>query len=121
MAKTGLLIKETENRQRVSQEVQRVIASQSLPLIIAGDFNMPVESTIYRRLWSVYANAFSKTGNGYGWSERASVRGIPIAVRIDHVLTGKGLTPLLCEVGPDIGSDHLPLIADIAITAPHRP
>ena len=98
MAKTDLLIKETENRKRVSQEVQRVIATQALPLIIAGDFNMPVESTIYRRLWGAYVNAFSITGYGYGWSEKAPVRGIPIAVRIDHVLTGKGQTQFLCEV-----------------------
>jgi endonuclease/exonuclease/phosphatase family metal-dependent hydrolase len=121
LAKTGLLVKESENRMRVSQEVQSVIASQSLPQIIAGDFNMPVESTIYRRFWSNFANAFSKTGNGYGWSEWVSVRGIPVGVRIDHILTGKGLIPLLSEVGPDIGSDHLPVIADIARTTPPRP
>lgn len=121
LTKSDLLVKETENRERVSLEVQRIITSQSLPQIIAGDFNMPVESTIYRRFWSNFANAFSKTGYGYGWSEWVSVRGIPVGVRIDHILTGKGLTPLLSKVGPDIGSDHLPLIVDIARTTPRTP
>jgi len=117
VAKTGLLVKETLNRMRVSQEVRQAVASQSLPMIIAGDFNMPVESSIYRRFWSDFANAFSKTGHGYGWSERVSVRGIPVGVRIDHVLTNNGLRPLLCEIGPDVGSDHLPVVADLAMVA----
>jgi exonuclease III len=75
---------------------------------------MPVESTIYRKFWGKYQNSFSKRGFGYGWTERASVRSIPVGLRIDHVLTDKGLTPLVCEIGPDVGSDHLPVITDIA-------
>jgi endonuclease/exonuclease/phosphatase family metal-dependent hydrolase len=113
LSRKDLLNSETLNRWRTAREIQNIIASQNLPVIVAGDFNMPVESAIYRKVWRGYSNAFSKTGSGYGWSERVSVLGIPLAVRIDHVLTGKGLTPRLCEMGPDVGSDHLPVIADV--------
>ncbi len=109
-----LLIDETIYRRKVSKEIAGVVTSLPSPKIIAGDFNMPVESSIYKEYWSAYRNAFSDVGTGYGWSERVSVFRIPVAVRIDHILLDKGIVPTLCETGPDIGSDHLPVIADIA-------
>ena len=38
------------------------------PLLVGGDFNMPVESEIYRTYWSGFENAFSAAGLGYGAS-----------------------------------------------------
>lgn len=108
-----LLMDETEYRRQKSQEISTIVASFTSPLVIAGDFNMPVESRIYRNYWSGFQNAFSERGTGYGWTERAFVRGIPIGIRIDHILAGKSLKPVSCEIGPDVGSDHLPIIADI--------
>lgn len=115
LSRKSLLITETANRWRVAREVQGNAAMSSQPSIVAGDFNMPIESAIYRTVWGNYANAFSKAGFGYGWTERSMVRGVPIAVRIDHVLTNGGLVAHVCTVGPDVGSDHLPLMADIEL------
>jgi vancomycin resistance protein VanJ len=112
LSRKDLLNSETENRWRTAREIEHIVSSQVLPVIVAGDFNMPVESPMYREVWKGYINSFSKTGLGYGWSERSSVRGIPLAVRIDHVLTTNVIVPKMCKVGPDVGSDHLPLIAD---------
>ena len=112
-AKSAMLTDETVRRWQTALQVQKMVASLNLPVIIAGDLNMPTASAIYRAAWSNYANAFSRVGNGYGWTVRGDVRGIPVRVRIDHVLTGKGLVPRVCEVGPDVGSDHLPVIADV--------
>ncbi|MBT1070883.1 endonuclease/exonuclease/phosphatase family protein [Pelotalea chapellei] len=86
------------------------------PIVVAGDFNTPVESVIYRTVWGDLANAFDKVGRGYGITQRVSVKGFSFGARIDHVLAGKGLVPKVCEVGPDIGSDHLPVIADIGFS-----
>ncbi|MDD5104811.1 MAG: endonuclease/exonuclease/phosphatase family protein [Desulfuromonadaceae bacterium] len=113
IARRKLLDDETANRTNTARAVQALVATSGLPVIVAGDFNMPIESAIYKDVWSGYANAFSKVGRGYGWTEFNRFRSIPIAVRIDHILTGKTAVPLVCAVGPDIGSDHLPLIADI--------
>src|SRR4029079_7248164 len=51
-------------------------------LIVAGDFNMPVESAIYREHWGDLRNAFSVCGQGFGHTKLTSWFGI----RIDHVL-----------------------------------
>jgi vancomycin resistance protein VanJ len=118
-SRKGLLVEETDRRWRTAREVQRTVASLNLPTIVAGDFNMPVDSSIYRTVWGKYHNAFSAVGRGYGWTEKSTVRGVPVAVRIDHVLTGAGLTARICETCADVGSDHLPLLADIAL-APGR-
>ena len=113
LSRRGLLNEETAHRRKTAQEVKRAVDSLSLPIIVAGDFNMPVESAIYREFWGGYANAFSRAGFGYGLTQWVAVRGIKQGVRIDHVLTGSGLVPSLCETGPNVGSDHLPVIADI--------
>ena len=110
-----LLLDETEYRRQKSQEISAVIATLPFPKVIAGDFNMTVESSIYRNFWSTYKNAFSMRGTGYGWTERVTVKGIPVGIRIDQILMDSSLQPLLCQIGPDVGSDHLPVIADIAL------
>jgi len=113
--KSDLLTSETENRFRVSQKVRDAISSRNLPTIIAGDFNMPVESGIYRQHWADLSNAFSSTGTGYGWSFRNYAKGVPIDVRIDHILTGNGFKPLYSRVVADIKSDHRPIMADVIL------
>jgi endonuclease/exonuclease/phosphatase (EEP) superfamily protein YafD len=80
------------------------------PVLIAGDFNMPVESAIYRRFWSPYTDAFSSVGLGFGYTKFTNWFG----ARIDHVLAGPGWHPRRCWVGPNVGSDHRPVIADLA-------
>lgn len=113
-ARKDTLVEETAYRWRVAQEVQRYVASLSLPVIIAGDFNTPIDSSLYRQVWSRFSNVFSKVGWGYGRTQRVSIQGLAYSARIDHILTGNGLVPRVSEVGPDVGSDHLPLIADLA-------
>ncbi|MGK4003944.1 endonuclease/exonuclease/phosphatase family protein [Sorangium sp. So ce1036] len=82
------------------------------PAVIVGDFNMPVDSAIYRRFWAGFENAFSRAGLGFGATKRTRWFG----VRIDHVLVGPGWTSERAWVGPDLGSDHLPMIADLRWT-----
>lgn len=93
-----------------SRRLSRWLHEQSASLLVAGDFNMPVESTIYRANWGSCRNAFSAVGHGFGWT-----RVLPhFSLRIDHVLSCAGWRPLAAVVGPDLGSDHLPLIVDLA-------
>ncbi|AKT39692.1 endonuclease/exonuclease/phosphatase family protein [Chondromyces crocatus] len=79
------------------------------PVIVAGDFNMPVESAIYRSFWSDMQNAFSRAGFGTGTTKQTRWFGI----RIDHVLTNADWSVERAQVGPDLGSDHRPVIADL--------
>jgi endonuclease/exonuclease/phosphatase (EEP) superfamily protein YafD len=80
--------------------------------IVAGDFNTPVESTIFRRDWSWLGDAFSSAGFGFGFTKITEKEGWSYGARIDHVLYGSPWRCVRAWVGPDIGSDHLPLVAD---------
>ena len=98
------LIANIEQRARESEAARRLIAAATGPVIVAGDFNLPVESRIYRRSWSSLVNAFSEAGLGVGHSRSTRWFG----VRIDHILAGPGWRARRSWVGPDVGSDHRP-------------
>jgi vancomycin resistance protein VanJ len=96
-------------RRRESEDLRQRIGVAGIPLVMVGDFNMPIESAIYHDCWSGYRNAFSSTGLGFGETKRTRWHG----VRIDHVLADAHWKPVCCRVGPDVGSDHLPLVAEL--------
>lgn len=97
------------NEERVleSEQASELAAEAKGPTIIAGDFNMPVDSAIYRRYWSQWQNAFSTAGFGLGYTKYTSRWGI----RIDHVLANGDWRVLDARVGPDLGGDHRPVVA----------
>ncbi len=101
----------------ISREIESRVTSRwasrgRLPLLVAGDFNLPVESRIYRESWGGFGNAFSRAGRGFGFTRFNGW----IRVRIDHVLAGPGWRVDRAFVGPDVGSDHRPVVADLAWT-----
>jgi vancomycin resistance protein VanJ len=102
-----------EREEESEHAVEWIDRGAPMPLIIAGDFNLPIESAIYRRNWSRFRNAFSEVGWGPGYTKHTRWWGL----RIDHVLSGSDVRPLRSYVGRDVGSDHLPLIASLALPA----
>lgn len=113
-----LLDAETADRDAVSAKVATAVSDGPGNRLVMGDFNMTTDSHLYRRDWSNYANAFSQTGWGFGRTMRAPVRGFVFGIRIDQVLTNGDWSPARCWVGPDLGSDHLPVVADIVWRGP---
>jgi vancomycin resistance protein VanJ len=103
----------TRLRRADSTAVKEILEKSPERLILAGDFNTPVESVIYRQCWGDYRNAFSRTGFGFGSTIKCRVRFVSFGVRIDHILSGSKVTPARCWIGPDIGSAHLPVLADL--------
>jgi len=116
--KAGMLEDETLGRERASRQVASLFESVSLPVVVAGDFNMPRQSRIFRDVWGGFNDAFAETASGYGWTFHDEYKGIPVPLSIDHVVAGNGATPLNFAVGPDIYSDHRPIIADVALFPP---
>jgi vancomycin resistance protein VanJ len=102
---------ETNLDQRdIESVLARAFANQtSGPLIVAGDFNMPVESAIYRTHWGAFTNAFSCAGWGFGATKATRWHGI----RIDHVLLGPGWSCAGAQIGADLGLDHRPVVVDL--------
>jgi endonuclease/exonuclease/phosphatase (EEP) superfamily protein YafD len=97
-----------------------IVKGQSGPLMVMGDFNTtPSALPFYRLLTSTklarIACGAPSTGTWrpIGWAGR-SLDYIPgLKLTIDHVLV-RDLDVLACRIGPDIGSDHLPLTVTIA-------
>jgi endonuclease/exonuclease/phosphatase family metal-dependent hydrolase len=85
--------------------------------IVAGDFNMTVESAVFREQWEGYRDAFSESGLGFGFSKHTRL----IGVRIDHVLAGPGWLCVKSWVGPSLGHDHRPVLAVLRWQGPDLP
>jgi vancomycin resistance protein VanJ len=86
------------------------VAAQTVgPLVLVGDFNTPPQSAIFREVWDPYEDAFSAAGWGWGYTFSARLS----AVRIDHILAGRGGRATRCWVGPNVGSPHRPVLADL--------
>jgi endonuclease/exonuclease/phosphatase family metal-dependent hydrolase len=68
----------------------------SVPTVIAGDLNL-CRPTAY------LARPYRLAVRGRTWPARRPI------VQIDHALAGRGVTVTRAWVGPDVGSDHLPV------------
>ncbi len=91
----------------------RLVESGGTPLLVGVDFNMPSDYSTMAVLRSEYPSAFESGGWGLGYTRPTSLPW----VRIDHVLGSRDWTFTRCWVGPDLGSDHLPLLAEAVYTS----
>ncbi|MEX0669664.1 MAG: endonuclease/exonuclease/phosphatase family protein [Pirellulales bacterium] len=93
--------------------VADVAAASPLPCIVAGDFNATPWSLPFRTL--VARSGLIDTALGRGvqatWNARYPAPRIPI----DHILAPSGTRVLRRAVGPDIGSDHFPVEAELIL------
>jgi vancomycin resistance protein VanJ len=80
--------------------------------IVAGDFNTPVESNLFREYWRGFRDCHSAAGWGFGVTKGTR----RIRTRIDHALTGPGLECTAVEVGPWVGGDHAPLTVTVRLS-----
>ena len=81
--------------------------------VVMGDMNVTPWSPVMRDF--LEQNGLEDSALGHGihptWFSRSLVFGIPI----DQILHGHGVVVLDRHVGPEIGSDHFPVTADIAL------
>lgn len=109
-----------ESRNAYLDAVARAIAAETpgTPIIAMGDFNTPT--------WSPFFQSFLKKSGlidaaGTGWpattrfSRRAFVKRFAFGSPVDHILVSRNIEVQHFEVGPDIGSDHFPVFADLRL------
>jgi endonuclease/exonuclease/phosphatase family metal-dependent hydrolase len=106
----------TAMRASESEELSQWVSRSQGHVVIAGDFNMPSESLVYKQAWGRYRDAFDAAGLGLGHSKFTRWYGI----RIDHIDYGSGWNCRRCWVGPEVGSDHHPVLADLEWSASPR-
>jgi len=101
----------TFNRNTQLAEIAQWVASRTESVVVAGDLNATPWSYPFRNFQAETDLLSSQNGFGYQatWPERGSLLRIPI----DHLLHSSELTTIARQVGPDLGSDHLPLVTTL--------
>jgi len=109
-----------EGRNAYLDAVARSIAAETpgTPIVAMGDFNTPTWSPFFR---SFLEKSGLVDAAGTGWpattrfSKRWLVKRFYFGSPVDHILVSPDIEVKRFEVGPDIGSDHLPVIADLRL------
>jgi endonuclease/exonuclease/phosphatase (EEP) superfamily protein YafD len=108
-----------ESRDAQVTELVNRIRTVPGPRLLTGDFNETEWSRPYQLLAAELGDSFREAGSGFGhtypsnfaWGEwRFS---LPL-MRIDYVFHSSELMALEARVGPDGGSDHLPVVAELS-------
>lgn len=94
------------------------LSCETLPYIMAGDFNMSAQSVKYQELAARMYDSFREAGHGLGgtWPNGGVLnlpRFVPPLLRIDYIWHSDHLRAITANVGPDIGSDHHPVIVEL--------
>ncbi len=106
-----------------NQQIDRFLAhiqDEPLPYIVAGDFNMSDFSATYGKLAATMRDAFMEGGQGPGGSWPVTTynnmpKWLPPMIRIDYIWHSDGLQTIRAWQGAETGSDHLPLLAELAL------
>jgi endonuclease/exonuclease/phosphatase family metal-dependent hydrolase len=85
------------------------IARGDGPLIVAGDFNAAADNPTFRAVWGDLEDAYTVASWGLGSTYSTRL----MRIRIDHILTGPGWRAQRAWVGPNVRSQHYPLLADL--------
>jgi endonuclease/exonuclease/phosphatase (EEP) superfamily protein YafD len=102
------------NSQRRNAEldgIARFAAARTEPLIVAGDFNITPWSQHFRS--ALQRSGLSDCAAGHGLAPSWPSQFPPIGFRIDHCWASRHWRSTDVRMGPALGSDHLPLIADL--------
>ena len=89
-------------------------AKQTGPTIVTGDFNAGPWSHAFRRLLDQGSLRDSQRGFGFQPTFPASSN-LVFRIAIDHLLVSDGVWVVDRRLGPALGSDHFPLIVDLAV------
>ncbi len=111
-----------ENRNEHLQELAGYVAELNEPVLVAGDLNVTMWSPHFNDLLEQTTLNEARDSYGINPTFPASRWGLdlpwPLRVPLDHVLASEEWAVLGCKTGPNVGSDHLPLIVDLELRTP---
>lgn len=110
-------------RNQQLQQVGEYLQTVEPPKMLLGDLNITPWSPYYKRL--VRQADLKNTRDGFGllpsWPTRGSFSWLPsgfpllFSIPIDHVLVSPELPVANIQLGPNVGSDHRPVIVDLKV------
>ncbi len=92
--------------------IQRIQLIQDKPLLVMGDFNMTMGEPLYFQFEK--QTGLTNCRRGFGWLSSWRV-GTAFAIPIDHIFYRDGFRHQNMIIGPDIGSDHRPVLAFLCL------
>lgn len=105
---------EAEARDEVIEAVAKLARDETVPVVVIGDLNATPWSHAFRNLTSTADLVDSTRGFGFQPSWPGSLW-FGFKIPIDHLLHSPELTTVERGIGPDLGSDHRPLMVTIAM------
>jgi endonuclease/exonuclease/phosphatase (EEP) superfamily protein YafD len=106
----SLLRQETAARVRQVRRIAADAAVEKVPVVIAGDTNLPAASPLLRRELAPYADGFASVGGGFGLTyPRTPFRWM----RLDRIMASAQLRFASFTTGSSPASDHLAVVADL--------
>ena len=102
-----------EARDSLFAELATLVAAETTPVIVIGDFNATPWSSAFRTFEGDTGLVNSQRGYGLSATWPTS---LPITlVPLDHMMHSDSLTTITRVVGPDLGSDHMPLTVEVSL------
>jgi endonuclease/exonuclease/phosphatase (EEP) superfamily protein YafD len=99
-------------------ELRAHLAAEPRPLLVAGDFNATADDRPFQRILGVHLqDAAVLAGKGWEMTWPRNQAWVIPYLRIDHVLLSPQLTVTRYRLGTGRGSDHRPIVADVAYRA----
>ncbi|MEO7994262.1 MAG: endonuclease/exonuclease/phosphatase family protein [bacterium] len=95
-------------------EIADTVARESGAVIVAGDLNMTSESPVFQHLCQI--GKLHDSRRGFGPQASWPSDEIYARIAIDHCLVSRQVQVHNRRLGPAVGSDHWPVIIDIAVT-----
>ncbi|MGE3805938.1 MAG: endonuclease/exonuclease/phosphatase family protein [Gemmataceae bacterium] len=106
----------TRERNKVLAGIVELLASEpELPTIVAGDFNSTRFAPPFLDMCHRARLCDAGCAQSFGRTWPAGAKHFILGFRIDHVLIGPGWRVLDWHIGPDVGSDHYPVVADLEL------
>lgn len=100
-------------RNRQLAAIGRRLRERRQPAVLVGDLNITPWSYYFRRLLRISRMRDSSIGFGILPTWPAGV--FPLLIPIDHFLFSEGIRIRQKRIGPDVGSDHYPVIVDFEL------
>lgn len=111
------------DEQRRNEQIRdwlAAVTAETLPVIAGGDFNTSDNSAVYPTIAARLSDSYRTVEPGLGttWPVGAKLPiplPLPPLMRIDYIWHSDALRALSASVGPEVGSDHRPIMATLAL------
>jgi len=99
-------------RQKIFIRLASQIAGESMPVIIAGDFNTTPYSPVFKKFIKI--SQIKDSSEEFGWQPTWPTFFPPLWIPIDHVLVSQEIQVVNKDTGSYIGSDHYSVMATLS-------